>query len=135
MKITNAMISKWARAALLIIFGVILMVYIDAVIQEFSSLFLQIDVGETSMIRMLLTALLWIVALWCIVSAALNIVTSFRESKLSIDDLGAKIDELQKMIVERSAAAPAPVSRPMIIEQAKVEVEKPIGPEVPPPPP
>lgn len=133
MKVTNAMISKWARAALLIIFGVILMIYIDAVMQEFSSLFLQIDVGETSMIRMLLTALLWIVALWCIVSAALNIVTSFRESKLSIDDLGVKIDELQKMIVERQAVVPAP--RPMIIEQAKVEVEKPVGPEVPPPPP
>jgi len=139
MKITNVMISKWARAALLIIFGVILMIYIDAVIKEFSTLFGHSGVGETSMIMMLLQAIFWVIAIWCFVSAALNIITSFREQKLTIDDLGAKIDELQKLILERQPGVQAPVQRPIVVEQARVEVEKPVkepvGPEVPPPPP
>lgn len=135
MKVTNVMISKWARAALLIIFGIVLVIYIDAVMQEFSLLFSHSGSGEASMIMMLLTALFWIVALWCFVSAALNIITSFREPKLSIDDLGAKLDELQRMITERQPGVQAPVQKPMVIEQARVEAEKPVGPEVPPPPP
>ncbi|MEM4262270.1 MAG: hypothetical protein QXY98_00855, partial [Thermoplasmata archaeon] len=122
-----------------IVFGIILMIYINAVIDEFSMLFGHSGAGETSMILMLLNAMFWIIAIWCFVSAALNIITSFREQKLTLDDLGAKIDDLQKLIVERQAVAQAPLQKPIILEQAKVEVEKParepIGPEVPPPPP
>lgn len=139
MKITNVMISKWARAALLIVFGIILMIYINAVIDEFSTLFGHSGAGETSVILMLLNAIFWIIAIWCFVSATLNIITSFREQKLTLDDLGAKIDELQKLIVDRQTVAPSPVQKPIVVEQARVEVEKParepVGPEVPPPPP
>jgi hypothetical protein len=140
MRITNVMISKWARAALLIVFGVILMLYIDAVITEFSTIFSHSGIGETSMIMMLLQAIFWIIAIWCFVSAALNIVTSFREQRMTIDDLGAKIDQLQKMILERQPVPQIPPQRPILIEQADIGVEKPakepvIGPEVPPPPP
>jgi len=140
MKITNLMLTKWAKAALLILFGIILIIYLESVLEEFRGAFEGIFHEETPMLIGLLTAVMWVVILWCFVDAAINLITSFREGRTTIDDLAAKIDSIEKMIKEQAVEVPPAQQKPIVIEQAKVQMSKsePIPAptsDVPPPPP
>ena len=140
MKVTNLMLTKWAKAALLILFGIILIIYLNSVLEELQRAFESILQVETPMLISLLTAVMWIIILWCFVDAAINIITSFREGRTTIDDLAAKIDSIEKMIKEQGVEVPPAQQKPIVIEQAKVQMSKsepmsaPTS-DVPPPPP
>lgn len=146
MKITNHMINKWAKAGLLVFFGIILAIYIDGVNSEMQRALSHLIQGEATFVFQLLTAIEWIIILWCFVDAALNILTSFREPKLSLDDLGAKLDSIEKKISAQSPQPPQPpyisAQKPIVVEQEEVGVEEseeipapaPPNPPVPPPP-
>lgn len=148
MKITNYMINKWSKAALLIIFGTIFLYYIEPVNAEIRALLsiFPIPIDMTGLLDLGYVIYL-IIALWCFVDAALNILTSFREGKLSLDDLGAKIDMIEKKL----ASAQQPIQpqqpeqfpqKPIVIEQESVAIAEPQAPaptpapptDVPPPP-
>ncbi|MDH4123957.1 MAG: hypothetical protein OEV21_07745 [Thermoplasmata archaeon] len=136
MKVTNTMISKWAKAGLLVILGIVLLLYIQPVMDEFEMIFEEMASGQADMLFNLMTAVLWIIVLWCFVDAVINIVTSFREQKLTVDDLGAKIDKIEKMLTSAPESAPAqPQQRPMIVAQDSVKIEEPepVSPPAPPP--
>jgi hypothetical protein len=146
MKVTNFMIMKWSKAALLIIFGIIFIYFMDPVNLEMRSLFSQVTQGhEMPGLFDLGYAIYFIVALWCFVDAALNILTSLREQKMTMDDLAAKLDVIEKKLL--SAMMPqTPVQQgapqmPMVVQQESVgatepsEVFAPAPPtDVPPPP-
>jgi hypothetical protein len=146
MKVTNFMIMKWSKAALLIIFGIIFFLYMDPVNQEMRDMFAQITQGhEMTGLFDLSYVIYFVVALWCFVDAALNILTSFREQKMTMDDLAAKLDvierKMQSMKMPQGPMQPGVPQMPMVVQQESVgstepsEVFTPAPPtDVPPPP-
>ncbi len=146
MKVTNFMIMKWSKAALLIIFGIIFFMYLDPVNQEMRDMFAQITQGhEMPGLFDLSYVIYFVIALWCFVDAALNILTSFREQKMTMDDLAAKIDAIEKKMqsakIPQAPMQPTAPQMPMVVQQENVgstgpsEVFMPAPPtDVPPPP-
>jgi hypothetical protein len=139
MKVTNYMIMKWSKAALLIIFGIIFIYFMDPVNLELRNLFSQFTKGnDMPGLFDLGYAVYFIIALWCFVDAALNILTSFREQKMTMDELGAKLDAIEKKLLsvnvpQKTAQASIP-QRPMVVQQEGVAVEEPSESPIPAPP-
>ena len=130
MKVTNYMIMKWSKAALLIIFGIIFIYFMDPINLEIRDLFSQVTQGhEMPGLFDLSYAVYFIIALWCFVDAALNILTSFREQKMTMDDLGAKLDAIEKKLlsanVPQTPMQPGIPQRPMVVQQESIAVEEP----------
>jgi hypothetical protein len=139
MKVTNYMIMKWSKAALLIIFGIIFIYFMDPINLEMRDLFSQVTQGhEMPGLFDLSYAVYFIIALWCFVDAALNILTSFREQKMTMDDLGAKLDAIEKKLlsanVPQTPGQPGILQRPMVVQQESVAVEEPSEIPTPAPP-
>ena len=139
MKVTNFMIMKWSKAALLIIFGIIFIYFMDPVNLEMRDLFSQVTQGhEMPGLFDLSYAVYFIIALWCFVDAALNILTSFREQKMTMDDLGTKLDAIEKKLqsanVPQMPGQPGIPQRPMVVQQESVAVEEPSEIPTPAPP-
>jgi len=139
MKVTNFMIMKWSKAALLIIFGIIFIYFMDPINLEMRDLFSQMSQGhEMPGLFDLGYAVYFIIALWCFVDAALNILTSFREQKMTMDDLGAKLDAIEKKLlsanVPQTPGQPGIPQRPMVVQQESVAVEEPSESPTPAPP-
>lgn len=142
MRVTNFMIAKWAKAGLLVLFGIILLIYFQNVMNELQPAFDRMLQGQAPFLGSLISAIGWILIVWCFVDAGLNIVMSFRESKLSIDDLGKKLDMIEKRIADQQMAVQ--INRPMVVEQSGIgQMNMPQTPAatdprlapVPPPPP
>ena len=139
MKVTNYMIMKWSKAALLIIFGIIFIYFLEPVNLELRSLFSQLTQGhEMPGLFDLSYAIYFIIALWCFVDAALNILASFREQKMTMDDLGAKLDAIEKKLqpanVPQAPVQPGIPQQPMVVQQESVAVEEPEESPAPAPP-
>jgi hypothetical protein len=139
MKVTNYMIMKWSKAALLIIFGIIFIYFMDPINLELRDLFSQFTQGhEMPGLFDLSYAVYFIIALWCFVDAALNILTSFREQKMTMDDLGVKLDAIEKKLlsanVPQMPGQPGIPQRPMVVQQESVAVEEPVESPTPAPP-
>jgi hypothetical protein len=139
MKVTNYMIMKWSKAALLIIFGIIFIYFMDPINLELRDLFSQFTQGhEMPGLFDLSYAVYFIIALWCFVDAALNILTSFREQKMTMDDLGVKLDAIEKKLlsanVPQMPGQPGIPQRPMVVQQESVAVEEPVESPAPAPP-
>jgi len=139
MKVTNFMIMKWSKAALLIIFGIIFIYFMDPINLELRDLFSQFTQGhEMPGLFDLGYAVYFIIALWCFVDAALNILTSFREQKMTMDDLGVKLDAIEKKLlsanVPQMPMQPGIPQRPMVVQQESVAVEEPSESPTPAPP-
>jgi hypothetical protein len=142
MRVTNYMIGKWAKAALLVMFGIILFMYFDRVMNELLPAFERLIEGQAPFLADLLNAIGWILILWCFVDAALNIIMSFRDSKISLDDIGAKLDAIEKKMAEQQMAAASVQSRPLVVEQGGIGMgpvtpatDPRLSPPMPPPPP
>lgn len=144
MRVTNFMINKWAKAALLVFFGIILLIYWGQVIEELRPALDRLIQGQATFLYDLVNALMWIIILWCFVDAAINIIISFREQKVSLDDLGAKLDAIEKKL-ESQANQPqsaAAQKKPIVVEQGAIgkeemgatPVDTRLAPPLPPPP-
>jgi hypothetical protein len=101
MRITDYVIKKWAKAGLHIFLGIILLIYLENALIEMQPAFNFIFGGGVPFLVNLLGAIGWVLIIWCFVSAALNLIMSFRESKLSFDDLGRKLDSIEKRLWEQ----------------------------------
>lgn len=146
MKVTNYMIFKWSKAVLLIIFGIIFLLYMDPVNLEIRNLFGSIPgAPQIGSLFDLSYAVYFVIAIWCFVDAALNILASFREQKMTLDDLAAKLDVIEMKLAQAKPVQPhlqpEIQPKPMIIEQENIgatepaEVFAPAPPtDVPPPP-
>jgi hypothetical protein len=136
------MIAKWAKAGLLVFFGIILLIYFENVMMELSPAFDRMLGGQAPFLSSMMSAIGWILIIWCFVDAGINVVMSFRESKLSLDDLGKKLDMIEKRIADQQMGAQ--LNRPMVVEQSGIgKMDMPQTPAtadprlapVPPPPP
>ncbi len=146
MKVTNYMIFKWSKSILLIIFGIIFLIYMEAVLAEVRSIFSSIPgMPDLTGLFDLSFAIYFIIAIWCFVDAALNILTSFREQRTSLDDIAAKLDEIEMKLAGAKPQQPAvqpSAMKPMVVQQesvstspAPMEAPTPAPPtDVPPPP-
>ena len=144
MKVTNYMIYKWSKAAMLIIFGVVFLIYMDSVNAGIRSIFSSIpNAPNMGAFFDLSFAIYFIIAIWCFVDAGLNLLTSFREQKTTMDDLAAKLDVIERKLSSSRPQQPVAQpysSKPIVVEQAGVsteptEVYAPAPPtDVPPPP-
>lgn len=143
MRVTNYMIGKWAKGGLLVLLGIVLLIYLQRVILELVPAFDRLIGGEMPFLVNLLNAIGWILTIWCFVDAALNILMSFRDSKVSLEDIGAKIDSIEKKIVEQQQAAAFATTKPLVVEQGPIGMASPttqpintkLSPPIPPPPP
>ena len=135
------MIGKWAKAGLLVFFGIILLIYFEKVMNELIPAFGRLISGEAPFLLNLLNAIGWILILWCFVDAALNVLMSFRDSKISMDDIGAKLDAIDKKLAEQQAASAAQM-KPMVVGQGNIGMapitnspaDPRLSPPMPPPP-
>lgn len=142
MRVTNFMINKWGKAALLVFFGIILLIYWGQVLEELRPALDRLIEGQATFLYDLVNALMWIIILWCFIDAVINIVISFREQKVSLDDLGAKLDAIEKKLASMPTPAAEPAKKPMVVEQgaiAKEEIDSTpadnrLAPPLPPPP-
>ena len=140
MRVTNYMIGKWAKAGLLILFGIILLLYFERVMSELLPAFERMIAGEAVFLMQLLNAIGWILIFWCFIDAALNILMSFRDSKVSLDDIGSKLDAIEKKLSEQPVATAA---KPVVVEQGNIGITRAgaatadarLAPPMPPPPP
>jgi hypothetical protein len=142
MKVTDYMIMKWSKAARLVIFGIIFFYFMDPVNTDIKDFFSEIEArlsgdggagggvgGLFDGLSGLIYAIYFIIALWCFVGAALNILSSFREQKMTMDDLGAKLDAIEKRlqpedIPQAPMQQPDIPQEPMIIQQESVAIEE-----------
>lgn len=115
MRVTNYMINKWAKAALLVLFGIILLLYWEKVMNEMMPEFERLIEGDATFLQGLLNAIGWVLIFWCFLDAALNMLMSFRESKVSLEDLGSKLDDIDKTLSER--LSPFPARKPAVVAQ------------------
>ncbi len=139
MKVTNYMINKWTRAGFLIIFGIVLLIYLERLVEELHINFERLTDSSSEPIFTFLTAVLYIFTLWLFVAAALNILSGFKEPRVSLEDLNKKLDDIEKRLPEvqkpiapvtEMQAAPVVPTSPKVPEVPKVAEE-----ELPPPPP
>jgi len=134
------MIGKWAKAGLLVFFGIILLLYFEKVMNELIPAFGRLIGGEAPFLLNLLNAIGWILIIWCFVDAALNVLMSFRDSKVSMEDIGAKLDAIDKKLAEQQAASSAQM-KPMVVGQGNIGMapmtsaaDPRLSPPMPPPP-
>jgi len=142
MKVTNYAVGKWAKGGLLIFFGLILLIYWGQVMEELRPAFERLIGGQATFLNDLINALMWIIILWCFVDAAINILMSFREQKLSLDDIGAKLDAIEAKIAGQTQPKEA-AKKPIVVEQGNIgkepvqaaaPVDTRLAPPLPPPP-
>ena len=141
MRVTNYMIGKWAKAGLLVFFGIILLLYFEKVMNELIPAFGRLIGGEAPFLLNLLNAIGWILIIWCFVDAALNVLMSFRDSKVSMEDIGAKLDAIDKKLAEQQAVSAAQM-KPLVIGQGNIGMppltnspaDPRLSPPMPPPP-
>jgi len=136
MKVTNYMINKWARAGLLIIFGVVLLIYLERLVEELQINFERLTDSSSDTIFTFLTAVLYIFTFWLFVAAALNILSGFKEPKVSLDDLNKKLDDIEKRLPEvQKPIAPVTEMQAAPVVPTSPKVPKVAEEELPPPPP
>lgn len=134
MKVTDKMINKWARAGFLIVIAIVFLMYLErilAVLEDNYNEIFNVSTSDSDILFTFLTAILYIFVLWLFVAAALNILSSFREPRMTIDNLGAKIDSLEKKLGEEEKPAEESAVR---AEQPPPEFAPEVPPGVPPPP-
>ena len=145
MRTTNYMIGKWTKAALLVIFGIILLIYFEKVMDELTSA-LELRIGEeTPFLIDLIEAIGWILILWCFVDAALNVLMSFRASKVSLDDIETKLDAIWIEVyldkISKQQGTSNTSTKPIVVAQGNIgrvaapAANKRLSPPMPPPPP
>jgi len=100
MKVTDNMLRKWARAGFLLIIGVVFLIYLPSVLVELQTGFENFTESDAERMFTFVEALLYIFTFWLFVSAALNIVSGFKEPKGTIDDLARKIDALDEKLTK-----------------------------------
>lgn len=132
MKVTPRMASRWVKATFLVIIGIVLLLYVDKLVDELRDFIASANTEVAfDEVWTLLTILLWILVAWLLVDAALTVALSFSEHRYSLLDVMKRLS-----VIERKLGIP-PAKEVRKAEEEIVEepvVESPPVEEEPPPP-
>jgi hypothetical protein len=131
MKVTSYMASRWVKAAFLAILGIIILFYVDGLVEDLKTnleAHFEVTFQET---WSLLTWLLWILVAWLFVDAVLTVALSVTEQKHSPAEIIRRLQRIEKKLgVVEPVEPPKKTVEDVIEEMAEETSEE----EVPPPP-
>lgn len=98
MKVTIRVASRWVKAAFLIIFGLVLLMYTDRFIEDLrANLESSFDLAFESTWD-LMRILMWIFVAWLLVDGILTIALSFSEHRYTLLDVIKRLDVIETRV-------------------------------------
>jgi hypothetical protein len=127
--VTTQIASRWVKAAFLVLLGIVILLYLDKVVNDMRSAFA--DKVTLVWTWDLIRILLWVLVAWLFVDAALTIALSFTEHRFTLVDVMEKLEAIEKKLgrsqpKEKLLNAASSPPEPAVTED---------GPEEAPPPP
>jgi len=142
-KVTNNMLRCWTRAAFLVIIGLLLLLYIESIIREIESNFESVMEGSADSFFRFLKYILYILAFSLFFAAAINILTGFQESRVSLGEISDKLDGISEKLdmlnakktnLSRKAISDTPEGPESKVRTVVPESAPPAPEDLPPPP-
>lgn len=123
------MASRWVKAVFLVILGIVIMFYVDSLVNDLRTALQNSDLDVAFEGTWdLLTILLWVLVLWLFVYAALIIVLSFSAHRFTLLDVAERLDAIENKlgIAQSDGAAQS--------SDVDTGLEEVVEEEIPPPP-